>query len=149
MQSDIKFMQLAINQAIQAQTLGEVPIGAILVYRDKVIAQGHNQCITDHDASGHAEIIVLRRAGQILTNYRLPNSTLYVTLEPCAMCFGAMVHARIRRLVFAASDSKTGVCGGCSNLVSKSYFNHRIELTSGIMTTEYLTLLSKFFQDKR
>ena len=143
------YMALALEQAQQAQQLGEVPIGAVLVSNHQVIAQSHNRSIVDHDASGHAEINVLRQAGQLLNNYRLVGSMLYVTLEPCAMCFGAMIQARVSHLIFGANDPKTGVCGGCMNLIEQPCFNHKIQMTSGIMSTECSQLLSNFFKQKR
>lgn len=144
-------MQLALNQAKQAQIAGEVPVGAVLVDNghNKIIATAHNSPITNNDPSGHAEMNVLRKAGQVLGNYRLENTTLYVTLEPCAMCFGAMVHARVARVVFGTTDAKTGVCGGCINLIEQPCFNHKIQIVGGIMQGECSKLLSDFFKQKR
>tara|TARA_B100001971_G_C17744953_1_gene312538 strand:+ start:186 stop:548 length:363 start_codon:yes stop_codon:yes gene_type:complete len=119
MTNDKKWMSLALKQAIKAEEEGEVPVGAILVKDGLVIAEAHNQPISKHDASAHAEIQVLRIAGEIQKNYRFVNSTLYVTLEPCAMCLGAMIHARINRIVFGAYDPNSGVCGSCIDLQNK------------------------------
>lgn len=143
------YMQLALDEAKKAQSLGEVPVGSVLVMDDEIMTTAHNTPITQNDPSGHAEINVLRQAGAVLQNYRLLNSTLYVTLEPCVMCFGAMVHARVSHLVFGASDKKTGVCGGCVDLSNQSCFNHKIKVVSGIMQTECSQILSDFFKQKR
>ncbi len=143
------YMQLALNEARKAQILGEVPVGAVLVVGAEVVARGHNSPISSNDPSAHAEINVLREAGQALDNYRLSDSALFVTLEPCAMCLTAMVYGRIKRLVFGASDSKTGACGGCINLISNKCFNHKIEVVSGIMQAQCSALLSDFFRQKR
>ncbi len=143
------YMQLAIEQARLAETLGEVPVGAVLVQDDKLIASAHNQPITNCDATAHAEIQLLRQAGQKLGNYRLPNTTLYVTLEPCTMCLGAMVHARVSRIVFGAYDAKTGVCGSCQDLSNSPCFNHTIDIQGGILAEECKALLQQFFKNRR
>jgi tRNA(adenine34) deaminase len=127
----------------------EVPVGAVLVKNDKLIAQAHNKPITKNDPTAHAEIQLLRKAGEQQKNYRLPESTLYVTLEPCTMCFGAMVHARIDRIVYGASDPKTGVCGSRMNLNEENFFNHKISITSGILEKESSELLKLFFKSRR
>lgn len=149
MQSDVYYMQLAFEQAKLAKDLDEVPVGAVLVCADKVIASGHNRQIIDHNPSAHAEIITLQQAGKTLGNHRLTNTVLYVTLEPCAMCFGAIVHARVSRLVFATHDLKTGVCGGCISLPDQPCFNHTIQIEHGIMQDECAQLLHNFFKNKR
>ena len=149
MNDDEKWMNLAIKQAIKAEKEGEVPIGAILVKDGLLIAKAHNQPILTHDATAHAEIQVLRKAGKKLQNYRLTDSTLYVTLEPCAMCLGAMMHARIARIVYGANDQKTGACGSSENLINANCFNHKIHLTNGILEDECKQLLKKFFNLRR
>ena len=149
MNTDEKWMQIAIEEAKLAMRKNEIPVGAVLVKNDKLIAQSHNQPIKTNDPTAHAEIQLLRKAGLELKNYRLIDSTLYVTLEPCAMCFGAMIHARIERIVFGASDPKTGVCGSCINLNKENFFNHKISITGGVLKNESSKLLKLFFQSKR
>ena len=149
MTNDEKWMNLAIKQAIKAEKEGEVPIGAVLVKDGHLIAKAHNQSITKSDASAHAEIQLLRKAGGKLQNYRLNASTIYVTLEPCAMCLGAMMHARIERIVYGARDPKTGVCGSSENLIDANCFNHKIDLVSGVLENECKQLLKKFFISRR
>ena len=146
---DSQWMTLALEQALLAEKIGEVPVGAVLIKEDELIASAHNQPILNNDPTAHAEIQVLRRAGEVLHNYRLPNTILYVTLEPCAMCLGAMIHARVSRLVFAAHDEKTGVCGSCTDLQNNPCFNHQIKITSGVLKAECKTLLQQFFQHRR
>ncbi|MBT5662698.1 MAG: tRNA adenosine(34) deaminase TadA, partial [Alphaproteobacteria bacterium] len=136
MSNDEKWMRIAIEEANLAMDKNEVPVGAVLVKNDTLIAQAHNKPITKNDPTAHAEIQLLRKAGEQQKNYRLPESTLYVTLEPCTMCFGAMVHARIDRIVYGASDPKTGVCGSRMNLNEENFFNHKISITSGILEKE-------------
>ena len=120
-----------------------------MVQNEKIIAQAHNQPIKNNDPTAHAEIQLLRKAGKKKENYRLVGSTLYVTLEPCAMCFGAMIHARIERIVFGALDPKTGVCGSCISLHEENFFNHKISITGGILDKECSELLRLFFKTKR
>lgn len=146
---DNKWMAFAIEQAKKASQLGEVPVGAVLILNDKLVAQAHNQPISTNDPTAHAEIQLLRIAGMELKNYRLPNSTLYVTLEPCAMCLGAMIHARISRVVFGAYDEKTGVCGSCADLSNSPYFNHSLDITGGVLAEDCKNLLQDFFIQKR
>ena len=146
---DEKWMALAIEQAKLAEKINEVPVGAVLVQDDQLIASAHNQPITNHDPTAHAEIQLLRAAGKKLNNYRLPNTTLYVTLEPCTMCLGAMIHARVSRIVFGAYDQKTGVCGSCQDLSTSECFNHSIEVEGGILADECKNLLQKFFKKRR
>ena len=146
---DVYWMCEAIKLALQAQAAAEVPVGAILVYENQIIGQGYNQCIQTKDPSAHAEILALRQGALKLDNYRLNNTTLYVTLEPCAMCAGAMVHARIQRLVFAASDPKTGAAGSILNIIQDPRLNHRIQCTSGILGQESSALLKDFFRTRR
>ena len=149
MNKDEKWMKLALNEANLAMDENEIPVGAVLVKNGKLIAQSHNQPIKKNDPTAHAEIQLLREAGLQQKNYRLIGSTLYVTLEPCAMCFGAMIHARIERIVFGASDPKTGVCGSCINLNEEGFLNHKISITGGILKNESSELLRLFFKLKR
>ncbi len=146
---DNKWMAIAIEQAKKASQLGEVPVGAVLILNDKLVAQAHNQPISTNDPTAHAEIQLLRIAGMELKNYRLPNSTLYVTLEPCAMCLGAMIHARVSRVVFGAYDEKTGVCGSCADLSNSPYFNHSLDITGGVLAEDCKNLLQDFFIQRR
>ena len=149
MSKDEKWMQIALNEANLAMKENEIPVGAVLVKNGKLIAQSHNQPIRKNDPTAHAEIQLLRKAGEQQKNYRLIGSTIYVTLEPCTMCFGAMVHARIERIVFGASDFKTGVCGSCINLNKENFFNHKISMTGGVLENESSELLKKFFKSRR
>ena len=149
MTDDEKWMDLAIKQAIKAEKEGEVPIGAVLVKDELLIAKAHNQPITKNDPTAHAEIQLLRNAGKKLQNYRLTGSTLYVTLEPCAMCFGAMIHARIERIVFGAYDPKTGVCGSSEDLTNANCFKHKINVTGGVSERKCSQLLQAFFKSRR
>ena len=142
-------MALAIKQAKKAESLGEVPVGAVLVQDDIMVAKAHNQPISSHDASAHAEIQLLRLAGRVMQNYRLPGTTLYVTLEPCAMCLGAMMHARVSRVVFGAFDPKTGVCGSTIDLRNEDCFTHKIDIDGGVLAEECKTLLQEFFKSRR
>ena len=146
---DEKWMSFALEQARKAEKEGEVPVGAILVKGSLVIARAHNKPISTNDPTAHAEIHLLRAAGEELKNYRLPGTTLYVTLEPCAMCLGAIMHARIERVVFGAHDPKTGVCGSSENFMEASCFNHKIDLTSGVLENESKQLLKNFFNSRR
>jgi tRNA(adenine34) deaminase len=149
MQDDAIFMQQALSQAHNAWALGEVPVGAVVVKDRQVIATGFNQPIGTHDPTAHAEIMALRAAATIFGNYRLPGCTLYVTLEPCAMCAGAMMHARLARVVFGAPDPKTGVCGSIMNLFQQEKLNHHTEVTGGVMAEECGALLREFFAERR
>ena len=149
MSKDEKWMQIALHEANLAMNENEIPVGAVLVKNGKLIAQSHNQPIGKNDPTAHAEIQLLRKAGEQQKNYRLIGSSLYVTLEPCAMCFGAIVHARIDRIVFGASDPKTGVCGSCMNLNEEKFFNHKISITGGVLENESIELLKLFFKSRR
>ena len=146
---DEKWMSFALEQAREAEKEGEVPVGAILVKDALVIARAHNKPISSNDPTAHAEIQLLRTAGEALKNYRLPGTTLYVTLEPCAMCLGAIMHARIERVVFGAHDTKTGVCGSSENFMEASCFNHKIDIASGVLENESKQLLKNFFNSRR
>lgn len=146
---DHKFMTRALQLAQQAEAAGEVPVGAVLVKEGEIIAEGWNQPIGLHDPSAHAEMLAMRAAARYLANYRLLDTTLYVTLEPCAMCAGAMVHARVKRLVYAATDPRAGAAGTLFNITQNAALNHRLEVTSGVMAEECAALLRNFFQAKR
>ena len=149
MNIDEKWMKFAMDEANLAMNEEEIPVGAVLIQNNKLIARSHNQPIKNNDPTAHAEIQLLRLAGKKQKNYRLIGSTLYVTLEPCTMCFGAMIHARIKRIVFAASDPKTGVCGSCANLNEENFFNHKISITGGVLENESSELLRLFFKSRR
>ena len=149
MTTDTEYMQQALNLASQAALNGEVPVGAIIVKDGVVIARGSNAPIGLHDPTAHAEIIAMREAAQYLGNYRLVDCTLYVTLEPCAMCSGAMQHARIEKLVYGASDPKTGACGSVINLMAEPKLNHHCEVVGGILAEECGAVLSEFFKQRR
>ena len=142
-------MNLALEEAKTAFLNQEVPVGAILVRENKIISRSYNQSISKNDPSGHAEMNVLRDAAKKMNNYRLNGSSLYVTLEPCLMCFGACIHARIDRLIFATEDPKSGVIVNNLNLKDEKFFNHKISISSGILAQESSELLKKFFQDRR
>jgi tRNA(adenine34) deaminase len=148
-EQDILFMSMALEAAKEAEQRGEVPVGAVLVKDGEVIARGFNHNIGLNDPSAHAEMLCLREAGRTLGNYRLLDTTLYVTLEPCAMCAGVMVHSRISRLVFGARDEKTGAAGTVVNLVQHPAFNHQIEVTAGVLADECSGMLSSFFRRRR
>jgi tRNA(adenine34) deaminase len=143
------FMGEALKQAKLSFEADEVPIGAVLVHQNKIIASAHNLSITNNDPSAHAEIITIRDAGQYLNNYRLLNCNLYVTLEPCVMCLGAIFHARISNLVFGAYDPKTGACESVINLKSNKNLNRHCAIHGGILEKESKTLLQDFFKNKR
>ena len=146
---DAIYMQQAISQARNAWALGEVPVGAVVVKDGEIVATGFNQPIGTHDPTAHAEIMALRAAAAILGNYRLPGCELYVTLEPCAMCSGAMMHARLARIVYGASDPKTGACGSIINLFAQEKLNHHAEVVGGVMAEECGVLLKDFFAERR
>ena len=146
---DRQFMQQALDQAKLAAMAGEVPVGAVLVRDGKIISRGFNQPIGNSDPSAHAEMIALRSAAQLESNYRLPGTTLYVTLEPCIMCAGAMLHARVERLVFGATDPKTGAAGSVLNVFSEKQINHQTQVEGGIMDDECGQILRDFFKGRR
>ena len=146
---DRQFMQQALDQAKLAAMAGEVPVGAVLVRDGKIISRGFNQPIGNSDPSAHAEMIALRSAAQLESNYRLPGTTLYVTLEPCIMCAGAMLHARVERLVFGATDPKTGAAGSVLNVFSEKQINHQTQVEGGIMDDEFSQVLRDFFKGRR
>ena len=147
--TDEDWMHLAIELATRAKDKGEVPIGAVLVKDNQLIAKGWNQSIIQNDASAHAEVVAIRRAGQALQNYRLVDTILYVTLEPCVMCMGAIAHSRIQRLVFGAYDVKRGAVCNALHLADASFLNHVTEWQGGVLEVETATLLRDFFREKR
>ncbi len=148
-QLDRQFMQEALEQARLAALAGEVPVGAILVRDGQVIGRGFNQPIGNHDPSAHAEMLALRTAAQDVANYRLPGATLYVTLEPCVMCSGAMLHARIDRVVFGAPDPKTGAAGSVLDIFASKQINHQTQVEGGILAEECGQILRDFFRERR
>ncbi len=148
-QEDEFYMQVAIDLAKQASDKGEVPVGAIVVKDGEIIGRGSNAPIGLHDPSAHAEILALRDAAMTIGNYRLVGCSLYVTLEPCAMCSGAIQHARIAHLVYGASDTKTGACGSVVNLMDEEKLNHHTTVKGGVLAVEAATLLSDFFKQRR
>ena len=143
------YMRLALEQARHAWDLGEVPVGAVVVKDGQVIAAGYNQPIAQHDPTAHAEIVALRKAAEVLGNYRLPGCELYVTLEPCVMCSGAMMHARLARVVYGAADPKTGACGSVLNLFEQEQLNHHTAIEGGVMAEECGAMLKDFFAARR
>ena len=149
MNDDIKWMQKAIELARRAEAQGEVPVGAILILDDEIIAEGWNQPISSHDPTAHAEMVVLRTAGEIIENYRLCDTTLYVTLEPCVMCAGAIIHARIARVVIGTNDPKTGAAGSVFQILQSDKLNHQCEITTGVLKNECAELLQEFFRNRR
>jgi len=148
-QQDQQFMQRAVELAHKAEAINEIPVGAVVVYQGQIIGEGFNQSITLNDPSAHAEMLAIRQAGKTLNNYRLLDCTLYVTLEPCSMCAGLLVHSRIKRLVFSAHDLKTGAAGSVFNVVASNKLNHQIEVSTGIMAEQCSTMLSAFFKRRR
>ena len=146
---DEDYMSQALDLARQGGEAGEVPVGALLVQDDTVISLAWNQPIALNDPTAHAEILVLREAARKLKNYRLPGTTLYVTLEPCSMCAGAMVHARVSRLVFGAVDARSGAAGSIYDIARSEVLNHRLEVTGGVRAAESAALLQEFFQVRR
>ncbi len=146
---DEKWMRLAMQLAEQAEREGEVPVGAVLVKDDVLIASGCNLSIVNHDPTAHAEMECIRQAGKVLENYRMLDTTLYVTLEPCTMCAGAMIHSRIARIVYGADDLKTGAAGSVIDLLAHPAFNHQLEVTSGVLADQCAQQLSAFFKRRR
>jgi tRNA(adenine34) deaminase len=146
---DLEAMQAALAEARLAAEAGEVPIGAVVVHQGAIVARGQNRVLRDVDPTGHAEIVALRAAAAVLGNYRLAGCTLFVTLEPCAMCAGAMIHARIDRLVYAAADLKAGACGSVLGVLNHPQLNHQMQMEQGIAAEESAELLRNFFRERR
>jgi len=147
--SDEYWMQQALMLAQKAELQDEVPVGAVIVKDNQLIAEGWNQPIQSNDPSAHAELTAMRNAGQALNNYRLTDTTLYVTLEPCSMCVGAMIHSRVKRLVFGAYDMRTGATGSAINLIGESFHNHKVEVQGGVLENECREILQSFFKRRR
>ena len=146
---DVTFMRQAIELAGKGGESNEVPVGAVVTFKGEIIGKGFNQCIQNHDPTAHAEIIAIRAAAKHVGNYRLNECNLYVTLEPCLMCFGALVHARISKLIYGADDIKTGALQYNKDQINFTKLNHKFEITSGILKEECAELLSSFFKEKR
>lgn len=148
-ETDVKWMAKALELARRAEAAGEVPVGAIIVKDEQLIAEGWNQPILSHDATSHAEIMAMRAAGKKLNNYRLINTVMYVTLEPCSMCVGAMIHARVGKVVYGASEPRTGALGGAFNLLEINQHNHIFAVDRGVLAEESKMLMQRFFQSRR
>lgn len=148
-EADIAFMSLALEEARVAADSGEVPVGALIVQNSKILSRGSNRTIRDCDPTAHAEIIAIREAAREFKNYRMPGTTLYVTIEPCSMCAGAIIHARIPRLVYGADDPKGGAVRSCFELLNSSAVNHHVEVTSGILVAGCAAILQNFFAARR
>lgn len=146
---DARFMREALEEAEIAMDLGEVPVGAVVVMDQQVVGRGCNRPIADNDPSSHAEIVALRNAARHLKNYRLSGASLYVTLEPCIMCAGAILHARVARLIFGAKDDKYGAAGSRLNLLESEFLNHRTQVVAGVLGQESSALINEFFASKR
>ncbi|WNO11583.1 tRNA adenosine(34) deaminase TadA [Teredinibacter sp. KSP-S5-2] len=148
-EQDLYWMQQALLLAEKANQINEVPVGALIVKNNEVIGEGYNRPITDHDPTAHAEICALRAAAQTVQNYRMPGTTMYITIEPCSMCLGAIIHARIDRLVFGALEPKAGVLQSNPELISSGIFNHSLEWTGGVLAEECTAIIQQFFQRRR
>ncbi len=148
-ETDVLFLRAAIAEARAAECDGEVPVGAVIVHEGEIIARGNNRVLRDSDPTAHAEIVAMRAVGIVLANYRLEGCTLYTTLEPCAMCAGAILHARIARLVYAASDPKAGACGSVLSVMNHPQLNHKVEVVSGLLAEECGAMLTGFFRARR
>ena len=149
MEDEIQFMREALVEARAAATAGEVPIGAVLVHDGKILARSGNRTIRDCDPTGHAEIVVLREAAHLLGNYRLADTTLYVTIEPCTMCAGAIIQARVPRLVYGSDDPKGGAVRSCFEMLSHPRLNHQVEVTAGVLATDCAAVIQSFFSERR
>ena len=149
MDSDIQFMQEALGEARAAAAAGEVPIGAVLVHEGRVIARSGNRTIRDCDPTAHAELIVLREGSRVLGNYRLAGTTLYVTIEPCSMCAGAIIQARVPRLVYGGDDPKGGAVRTCFQILSDARLNHQVEIAPGVLAAECAEVIQSFFSERR
>ena len=148
-ETDIHWMRYAIELAKQGQAKHEVPVGAVIIKDNKIVGEGFNQPIGLHDPSAHAEMVALRAAGKTLSNYRLLDTTLYVTLEPCVMCAGAIIHARVARVVFGATDPKAGAAGSVLDVFANPKINHHVNVEGGLLSTECGELLTQFFKSRR
>ena len=146
---DLFWMQRALELALKAESLGEVPIGAVLVKDDQILGEGYNSPISKHDPTAHAEIMALREAANRIGNYRLLNTTLYVTVEPCVMCAGALVHARVKEVVFGAAEPRTGAAGSIFDILQSSKLNHQVAVRGGVLAQECADLLQQFFKLRR
>ncbi len=149
MDNQIQFMQAALEEARAASDAGEVPIGAVLVHDGQILARSGNRTIRDNDPTAHAEIIVLREAARHLGNYRLAGTTLYVTIEPCSMCAGAVIQARVPRLVYGADDPRGGAVRTCFQILSDPRLNHQVDVTSGVLAAECAAVIQSFFSERR
>lgn len=149
MKTDLDFLQLALEEAIAAGQAGEVPVGAVLVHQGAVVASAQNRVVRDSDPTAHAEVLALRAGGQALGNYRLNGCSLFVTLEPCSMCAGALVHARVDRVVYATADPKAGAAGSVLTVINHPRLNHQMQLDSGLLAEESSELLKAFFRERR
>jgi tRNA(adenine34) deaminase len=147
--NDLEYLQLALEEAVAAGQAGEVPVGAIIVSNGEVLVRAQNRVLRDSDPTAHAEVVALRAAGKALGNYRLNGCTLYVTLEPCSMCAGAMVHARLDRVVYATADPKAGAAGSVLSVINHPRLNHQMQLDSGLLAEESGELLRAFFRERR
>lgn len=147
--SDELWMEEALREARRAQSMGEVPVGAVIVFQGKVIARAGNRNITDNDPTGHAEILALREAGRSIGNYRVADCELFVTIEPCAMCAGAMVHARLKRVIYGADDPKAGAEHSVLQVLNHPSLNHRTDVTRGVLAARCMDLLQEFFRERR
>jgi tRNA(adenine34) deaminase len=149
MDADIPFMQEALAEARAAATAGEVPVGAVLVHDSRILARSGNRTIRDCDPTAHAEIVALREAARLLGNYRLADTTLYVTIEPCSMCAGAIVQARVPRLVYGADDPKGGAVRSCFEILSHPRLNHQVKVTAGVLAADCAAIIQSFFAERR
>jgi tRNA(adenine34) deaminase len=149
MSTDYDFMKIALEEAESGYRRGEVPVGAVLVREGNILARAHNSPIITNDPSAHAEMLVLRQAGEILGNYRLAGTELYVTIEPCIMCAGAIIHARVERVIFGARDPKCGAVVSLYNILDDKRLNHKVKVTEGILSQECGEIISRFFKEKR
>ena len=149
MNSDEQWMQLALQQAVLAREQNEVPVGAIIVLNEEIIATGYNQPISSNDPTAHAEIVALRAAAKKINNYRLPGASMFVTLEPCAMCAGAIIHARLKRLVYAVADIRSGAAGSVFNVLQSDNLNHKTEITTDVLADPCREIIQSFFKARR
>jgi len=149
MSNNEEFMSLALDEAEKALAYEEIPVGALLVIDNKIISKSHNMVIRNQDPTAHAEINVIRDACEIIRNYRLKDARIFVTLEPCTMCYGAIVHSRVSEIIFGAHDIKTGVCRSCTDFSKENFFNHRPKITGGVLEQKCSVILKEFFKSRR